>query len=110
MNDMLWSGLLALALMVGGEAASAATYVIVDQTNCDQWSNQNGEVRKERLLAFLSGMNTTWRYVRGDNPLAKLGSAEQAFSWMDSYCKAHPRGTVADGAAYLFFDLVGRKN
>ncbi len=110
MKDTLWSGLMALALLIGGDAASAQTYAIFDKSDCGQWVNQNSELRKERLLAFLDGMNTTWRYVRGDNPLAKLNSADQAFAWMDNYCKVHPRGTVADGAAYLFFDLVGRKN
>ena len=110
MMKMLWSGLMALGLLIGCGAASAQTSATFDKSDCGQWVNQNSESRKEWLLAFLSGMNTTWRYVRGDNPLAKLNSAEQAIAWVDNYCRKYPRGSVADGAAYLFFDLVGRKN
>ncbi|MDM0117529.1 hypothetical protein QTI66_36050 [Variovorax sp. J22R133] len=45
----------------------------------------------------------------GYDPLHNLTSADQAYLWMDNYCKANPLKGVADGAADLFIEVQQKK-
>ena len=73
--------------------------------DCGQWFVKK-EVAKAWLLGYLSGINA----MLGDDkkkydPLDKLNSAEQAFLWMDNYCKRNPLNTITTGALDLYLEL-----
>jgi hypothetical protein len=40
------------------------------------------------------------------DPLRKLNSVDQAFLWMDYYCRANPLTNVSDGATRLYVELM----
>ena len=42
------------------------------------------------------------------DPLDGLSSAQQAFLWMDNYCRANPLKNVSDGASDLFLELQNK--
>ena len=73
--------------------------------DCGQWFVKGG-VAKAWLLGYLSGINAM---VANENnnydPLAKLGSAEQAFLWVDNYCKANPLKNLYAAGSELYFEL-----
>jgi hypothetical protein len=79
--------------------------------DCGQWfapEYQSGS--HSWLLGFLSGANLMWvshiRPAPAPDPLTELLSGEQAFLWMDNWCKAHPLSTVGQGANSLYDELV----
>lgn len=84
-------------------------FMTIGSYDCGQWFTER-EPAKSWLLGFLSGMNAmaAWR-ASGDEQVGKLNSADQAFQWMDSYCKVNPLKSVADGAQELFWELRQRK-
>ena len=106
MKTLLRSGLLVMVLLLDGETAIAQPTTTFGGSDCGQWTYQQTEIRKAWLTGFLSGMNTGW--LTGQQPgtkigpLTKLNSAEQAFLWMDKYCRAHPLDSVGTGAISLF--------
>ena len=73
--------------------------------DCGQWFVKR-EPAKGWLLGFLSGINyiITDRAAKYD-PLSKLNSAEQAFLWVDNYCKAHPLEKLSDAGLALYLEL-----
>jgi len=81
--------------------------------DCKEWMTpaDPSTVRSRQgwLLGFLTGLNAAYSEVvpKGD-PLTQLQSAEQAFRYVDNYCKAHPMEDATDGASALFSDLRAR--
>jgi hypothetical protein len=81
--------------------------------DCKEWMTpaDPSTVRSRQgwLLGFLTGLNAAYSEVvpKGD-PLTQLQSAEQAFRYLDNYCKAHPMEDATDGASALFSDLRAR--
>lgn len=73
--------------------------------DCGQWFVKK-EPAKAWLLGYLSGMNAMLANdkIKYD-PLDKLNSAEQAFLWMDNYCKTNPLKSVFDGGVELLLEL-----
>ena len=43
------------------------------------------------------------------DPLDALSSAEQAFIWMDNYCRVNPLKHIGDGAEDLAVELIRMK-
>ena len=43
------------------------------------------------------------------DPLDALNSADQAYLWMDNWCKANPLKKVSEGAVSLFIELMDKK-
>ena len=85
----------------------ALAIVVFGGSDCGQWVNQQSEFRKTWLLGFLSGLNSGvvgTAGIKGD-PLDKLNSADQAYVWMDNYCRANPLKKVSDGAHTLYREL-----
>lgn len=88
-------------------AAGAAT--IFGRTTCAQWTNDNSSSRQAWLLGFMSGLSMKHAEIRDHDPLAKAGSADQIFRWVDNYCRANPLKTVAQAGDALFDELEFRR-
>jgi hypothetical protein len=79
--------------------------LIFGNYDCGQWFVIR-EPAKAWLLGYLSGINAMMANDKINyDPLKKLNSAEQAFLWMDNYCKANPLSSVVDGASDLYLEL-----
>ncbi|MDM0079215.1 hypothetical protein QTI17_01290 [Variovorax sp. J31P179] len=77
--------------------------------DCGQWFTKR-EVAKSWLLGLLSGLNfMVADEKKGNDPLSKLGSADQAFLWMDNYCRANPLKSVTDGGIDLYIEIQMKK-
>lgn len=87
-------------------SAGAGTVAIFGEPDCGKWVESSTATRKAWLLGYLSGMNTM-DATKGD-ALEQLQSAEQAFLWMDNYCRANPLNGMSNGAVALFFELTKR--
>lgn len=71
------------------------------------------EARKKWLLGYLSGLNIQYVFInnpKGDTPgpLSKISSANQAYVWMDKYCRANPLRSLGNGGFELFQELNGK--
>lgn len=95
-------------IMFAGMVASAKTeaLAIFGEPDCGKWLEGSSPIRKTWLLGYLSGLNSM-DATRID-ALDQLQSAQQAYVWMDNYCKENPLNGVAEGAAHLFFELANR--
>lgn len=99
-------GLLLMASLLSAQAQTVTTFGVPD---CGQWLKQNSAVRKAWLMGFLTGQSAAWdRFGQKGDPLGKLNSAEQAYVWMDNYCKTNPLNSVAEGGYELFSELIAR--
>lgn len=79
--------------------------------DCGKWVAERTASQKAWLLGFLSGLNTL-HDAAGNNPkdpLDGVSSANQAYLWMDNWCKANPLKDVADGGGQLFLELMRKK-
>lgn len=77
--------------------------------DCGQWFSKKSRFNaKVWLSGYLSGLNSAVGKQSGD-PLGKLGSMEQAFLWVDNYCKANPLSTLAEAGNVLYIELQGKK-
>ena len=98
-----------MAFLLVSETALAQTTIGV--SDCGQWINQQNVARKAWLLGFLTGLDVMWtRWSMNTmktivHPLDKLNSAEQAYVWMDNYCRANPLENVGNGGVLLFIEL-----
>jgi hypothetical protein len=112
---------LALVLLTLAEAAAttallpitAEAATIFGGYDCGQWVNRprgRSHPAESWLLGYLSGMNVA--HYRADlspkNPLDVLNSADQAYVWMDNFCRANPLRQL-DGAAVELFDELRAK-
>jgi hypothetical protein len=88
------------------------------QPDCGQWVNATQGQRPQRqawLLGWLTGANTM---IEGTTPkgqtkpdyLAQLNSAEQAFLFVDNYCRANPLSNVGHAADQLIAELITKQH
>lgn len=80
--------------------------------DCGEWIAANSTHQKAWLMGYLSGMNSIQTLFPGSgpkNPLGHISSANQAYLWMDNWCKANPLKNVAEGAFSLFAELMENK-
>lgn len=75
--------------------------------DCGEWVQSPSNLRKTWLLGYLSGLNVQHAMddKKPENPLMNLASADQAFLWMDNYCKANPLKKVTFAGWMLFTEL-----
>lgn len=105
-------GVLACALLLYATTAGAENTTAFGAIDCGQWIKSPRQADKAWLLGYLSGLNAMWQ---GDtkniprDPLDALSSADQAFLWMDNFCRASPLKKVDSGAIALFFELVAKR-
>ena len=96
-------GLLFFAVtLVGPSHAKGQT--MFGSPDCGQWLADRASHQKSWLLGFLSGLNVAIAEKNFD-PLDRLNSADQAFAWMDNYCRNNPLKLVSAGAAKLYEEL-----
>lgn len=75
--------------------------------DCGEWIKQNSNSQKAWLLGFLSGLNVN--EPTHQNPLGRLQSADQAFLWVDNFCRQNPLKNVFEGGYRLLDELNGSK-
>jgi hypothetical protein len=99
--------LMALVLALPLSAQSQTAFGIPD---CGEWINTANNLKRGWLLGYMSGLNAmhVLENLKPEDPLRKLNSADQAFLWMDNYCKTNPLKTVGHGGWELFKEL-GKK-
>ena len=95
--------LLTLPLLSQGQTAFGAP-------DCGQWVKDSTTNRKAWLLGYMSGLNVAHELsdLKQKDPLDKMRSAEQAFLWVDNYCRANPMSTVALAGWELFKELKNK--
>ena len=72
--------------------------------DCGKWVNAPNLSMKGWLIGFLTGANHMYATLSFD-PLDQLSSVDQAFVWMDNYCKSNPLSNVGKGAIDLYDEL-----
>ena len=82
-------------------------YTTFGKPDCGRWINQPDDLYKAWLTGYLSGINTVASGNSYD-PLDQLSSAEQAYLWMDNYCRANPLNDVGAGAVKLYRELQSK--
>jgi hypothetical protein len=88
------------------------------RSDCGQWVNATQVQRQQRqawLLGWLSGTNNAIeaRTPQGQalpDYLGQLSSVDQAYLFVDNYCRANPLNNVADAADQLMVDLIAKKH
>lgn len=95
--------LLTLPLLSQGQTAFGAP-------DCGQWVKDSTTNRKAWLMGYMSGLNVAHELSdsKPKDPLNKMRSAEQAFLWVDNYCRANPMRTVAFAGWELFQELKNK--
>lgn len=92
-------------------SATVQASTTVGAPDCGQWVTDKAGHRLGWLVGFLSGMNLIHDATGGvpKNPLSSLKSVDQAFLWMDNWCKTNPLKDVSDGGMALFLELMRDK-
>ena len=101
-----------IALCLASDVGFAERYTIFGEPDCGEWVKQQNATHKAWLLGFLTGLSAmdaadraaAHQTVKHD-ALDHLNSADQAFVWMDNYCRANPLQGVAKGATQLYIEL-----
>lgn len=101
---------LALLLLTSGTSAQAPT--IFGGYDCGQWTNRNrGHPMGSWVTGYLSGLNAmhVLAGLEPNNPLDELNSIDQAFVWIDNFCKANPLRQLDEAAFELFNELKAQR-
>lgn len=100
----------AFILMLTISSTSSAS-VIFGGYDCGEWVNRPKNHPMESWVAgYLSGLNSMYSISNASStdPLVQLNSLDQAYLWLDNFCKANPLRKV-DGVAYeLFIELKAK--
>ncbi len=96
----LFTMLLALPLLSHGQTVFGAP-------DCGKLVSDNNTNRKAWMLGYLSGLNVAHEIegLKPKDPLNNLSSAEQAFLWVENYCKANPLKSGLDAGWELLKEL-----
>ena len=93
-----------LVLVVFASKSLARVQVFGDYS-CGQWFTQaSRQPAQQWLLGYLSGQKVVIASREAD-PLKRPNFTDQAFSWMDKYCKANPSKRVSEGGMILYRQL-----
>lgn len=73
--------------------------------DCGEWFTKRN-VARAWLLGYLTGIN----FMVADekkryDPLSNLNSADQAYLWIDNYCKANPLKQLSTAGNLLYLEL-----
>jgi len=87
--------------------AQAQGFTTFGGSDCAQWLKNHAQRDKAWVLGFLSGWNGAWLMAQKEkeDPLRKLNSADQAFLWLDNYCKANPLNHLSEATQALYLEL-----
>ena len=103
-------GVLLAVLLVFTSNSFAVTYF--GAYDCGTWLSSEKYMRehaKTYLIGYLSGLNAALATANSD-PLNRLSSVDQAFLWMDNYCRANPLENLQTGTRALYDELRKRKD
>lgn len=83
------------------------TAMVYGGVDCGEWTQIKHPPDKSWLLGFMSGMNIQHLILTQgkSDPLKKVTSANQIWSWMDNYCQKNPLNKVSQGGLDLFQEL-----
>ena len=102
-----------MTTLLNPAAAMAQQHTTWGDRDCGQWTLQTDATQvamsKVWLMGFLSGFDVLTVVLKNSSVLAKLNSAEQAYVWMDNFCKTYPLEKVSSGGAALFVELASGK-
>ena len=107
MKKTWFVGIIASGILISSQAIAFVTFGGYD---CGGWINAPSIAQKAWLMGYLSGMNKIVNDLNGHeaklDTLAQLSSADQAYLWMNNYCKANPLEGLSLGGSTLFLELV----
>lgn len=98
-----------LCVVLMSWSISGFTQTTFGKPDCGQWIKDNSLRDKSWLLGFLSGLNSDPPNQKHDF-LNELNSAEQAYLYIDDYCRTNPLNNVSQGAFKLYIDLIKKRN
>jgi len=103
---------LLLATLLLSSMANAST--IFGGYDCGQWVNRprgNSSPAESWVIGYLSGLNVAHERARMSppDPLDALNSADQAYLWLDNFCRANPLRKLDGAANELFAELKANK-
>lgn len=79
---------------------------LVGSFDCAEWfQKEKSEFAKTWLTGYLSGMNAGNFFLGDKTDYLREPSVNEMILWMNGYCKANPKRTVADGANVLIAEL-----
>ncbi len=90
-------------------ALSAAT--IFGGYDCGQWTKRKPNHPMEAwVTGYLSGLSVMHAQAQRQppDPLDRLNSIDQAFVWLDNFCKANPLRRLDGATVELFDELINR--
>jgi hypothetical protein len=89
---------------------SALSQTTFGDPDCGTWIKSPRETDKAWLLGYLTGLNIGTPDSKAyPDPLGALGSAQQAYLWMDNFCQTNPLSKVGGGGVILFWELVAKR-
>ncbi len=97
-------------LLVAQTPVNAQT--IFGSYDCGQWANRRkGNPMEAWVIGYLSGLNTMHALagLKPDNPLDELNSVDQAYVWLDNFCKANPLRKVDGASLELYKELLEKR-
>lgn len=102
---------IAFLLLVSGTSVQAQT--IFGGYDCGQWVNKSkGHPMESWVVGYLSGLNSmhVLAGLEPKDPIDELNSIDQAFVWLDNFCKANPLRKVDGGVLELFAELKAKRS
>ena len=102
-------GLFAAIAVALASASATAGPTGIGPIDCGSWFLAEQRLQNHSWLdGYLSGVSMTWAALkqRPQDPLSEIKNSNQAYLWMDSYCKANPLSHVHVGAAVLWAELA----
>lgn len=110
MMKLLLAGLIATGMCAAsGVQAATGDYTVIGVPDCGAWIKEPSREDKKWLVGYLTARNLDNAIETKTNVLEKLDSAQQAFLWMDNWCKKNPLEDVGTGASTLFYELMLKK-
>lgn len=98
----------AAAILLSLFMTSANAIATFGSYDCGQWFTKH-ILARPWLLGYLSGLAEGDYEIGKVDVLDRLNSADQAFLWMDNYCKSNPLKEVGEGAIDLYLELERQK-
>lgn len=103
---------LSLALVLATSSTCVAQTTIFGGYDCGQWVNRpKGHPMESWVTGYLSGLNSMYTELKETpgiapiDPLDQLNSMDQAYVWLDNFCKANPLRALDGAARELYIEL-----
>lgn len=99
----------------GNEGPQGSLTTSFGAPDCGEWVNGTRPGSKIWLSGYMSGLNRMFnisadRSAAAYDPISTLSSMDQAFVWMDNWCRSNPLEGVDSGAQHLLLELIALKS